>query len=458
MTFDEKMKLRAQREDCPLPPGFRERLEAAVEETMEGGKRPVKKRMWRTALLAAALCAALTVTALAASPTLREALAAALGSFAPYSRTVEDLFVEDQGMELRVVSTLSDGTVARVYFELRDLEGERLDQFTSCNLTLSHPLGTQWKSSTTYPARLVSYDPETGTALFVARMVGDGPPVRGLTLEAQANVISPGQHFMTVPMGETAFSEDLLSSRTLEGGEVVLEPGQTPADLGSDLLSLSSQGFGADGRFHQLFRLSQEPEHFYLRTFLKGRAWEAGEPEGTGRHNRYNQGYRSVTFYEEGALYCDLAYGAQPEDAPDLSLGDLTAQIATAEDIHGDWGLTIPFEDAPVRQVELGEDIVLGGVTGRRLHLTAIGATLESDPAGSGETLGYPVTLYLSDSSTLPVGAPDAAWYGEDYATNHWSFPEPVAPEEITGMAIGLWYLPLEGNEARPGHWLETIP
>ena len=42
MSFDEKMRLRAKEEDCPLPEGFRERLETKVKEITEGEERPVK--------------------------------------------------------------------------------------------------------------------------------------------------------------------------------------------------------------------------------------------------------------------------------------------------------------------------------------------------------------------------------------------------------------------------------
>lgn len=35
MTFDEKLRLRARTEDCPLPQGFQERLEEKIDEITE---------------------------------------------------------------------------------------------------------------------------------------------------------------------------------------------------------------------------------------------------------------------------------------------------------------------------------------------------------------------------------------------------------------------------------------
>ena len=59
---------------------------AALTEAM-AGEKPARRprRAWRTALLAAALCGALAVSALALSPTLRQAREGALGGYARYA-------------------------------------------------------------------------------------------------------------------------------------------------------------------------------------------------------------------------------------------------------------------------------------------------------------------------------------------------------------------------------------
>lgn len=59
-----------------------EKLERLLAEGLAEGKRP-RRRLGRRAALALALCGALTATALAAGPSIRQALSAHLGSFAP---------------------------------------------------------------------------------------------------------------------------------------------------------------------------------------------------------------------------------------------------------------------------------------------------------------------------------------------------------------------------------------
>ena len=88
---------------------------AAMEE--EKGAVPVKekKQMFRMVILAAAMCVLLSAAALAASPSLRAALSAALVGFEPYSQEIQDVSDEDQGIEVRVVRTLADETGGTVY-------------------------------------------------------------------------------------------------------------------------------------------------------------------------------------------------------------------------------------------------------------------------------------------------------------------------------------------------------
>lgn len=192
MTFEEKLKLRARTEDCPLPQGFPERLEEKIDEIVEKAERPGKKRVFRTALLAAALCAALTATALAASPTLRQALLAALGSFAPYSQEMEGLSAVDQGIEVRVVSALTDGTVVRVYFEIRDLTEDRLNEALKVEWENVTPDDrASWEQWGYGSGRLVSYDPDSRTALMEFALAGDGQPVEDTVLTLEINRIIP---------------------------------------------------------------------------------------------------------------------------------------------------------------------------------------------------------------------------------------------------------------------------
>lgn len=315
-----------------LDKGAKESILRAVLE-----EKPGKRRVARTALLAAALCVALGMTALAVSPGLREALAEALGSFAPYSREVENLSVVDQGIELKVVSTLCDGNSAKVYLELRDLEGNRLSALTRCDLDIIpadwHEEGDALWGAVGGGGELLRYDPDSKTILATADLLGYGLPAEKLTLKL----------YMT---------------------EVQLE-------------------------------------------------------------------------------------GAR-EDAPASST------------IRGEWSLTVEAEMVERLSIDMRpSQTVIAGVTARTLHLSVLGATLESDANGTPNGLGYPLTVYLSDGRSLPPIKDPPTTCPNSFihdTVSRWSFPEPVEPGEVVAIAIGQWYVPIEDGTAQPGHWLAELP
>ena len=158
---------------CPRPEEL-ERLYAMLEEGAA-----VRQRKWIGRRAAAVLLAAgLTLTAAAAAvPAVWNVLTDHLGSFAPYAQTVEGAACSSQGVRLQVVSALSDDLEAQVYLSVQDLEQDRLDECLSLSGRLvtgtekktegeSAPLsvgdvGTSW-------FQLLSYDPDTKTALFSA--------------------------------------------------------------------------------------------------------------------------------------------------------------------------------------------------------------------------------------------------------------------------------------------------
>ena len=130
------------------------RKAAILAASSEVGTSRRGGRPWRVGLTAAALCAALVMTAVAASPSLREALAHMLGGFEPYAQEVEGASVMDQGIQMTVLSAVADSEDGRVYLELRDLEGDRLTEFTLLDE----------RATTGY------YDPEERTLLVELRL------------------------------------------------------------------------------------------------------------------------------------------------------------------------------------------------------------------------------------------------------------------------------------------------
>lgn len=465
-----------------------EQMERMVEAVLEGGRSRRTRGGLRTLLLAAALCAVLGMTALAVSPGLREALAEALGNFGPYSREVQGLSVVDQGIEVRVVSALSDGTVAQVYYEIQDLAGDRLDEFTQDDLMAPMPRnwgeekGPRWTSAgSTDIGGLVKYDEVTKTALMVGAVAGNGPPAEELILGVDIREIQPGKHCEGIPVDPEWIGEGTMEYLTLESGKQVLAPEQNPRALDSEFFSLSAFGFGEDGMLHLQVRVKEGLDDsrwvcdYDDVRYSGGRSIAEGN-RGGPRSARYLQStdYKGMTkeemelaapetrFRWEGVTYYDMRTGITPADVAE---GDvewdrtIDALLATCPPIRGEWKLTVPVEMVEKVRVDMAASQTrLAGVTARALHLSVLGAVLESDPNGAAGTLGYPLTLYLTDGRVMPGMDMDRLFHAGGYAVNHWTFPEPVEPEDIAAVAIGMWYVPIQDGAAQPGHWLESLP
>ncbi len=80
MTFDEKLKARAQREDSPIPAGFDERMDALLHDLPEQ-VTPIKKRRAPRTAVCIGIAAAMVVGAAAAAPTVLEMARNAIGYF-----------------------------------------------------------------------------------------------------------------------------------------------------------------------------------------------------------------------------------------------------------------------------------------------------------------------------------------------------------------------------------------
>ena len=84
MTFDEKLKARAQREGSPAPEGFDERMDALLRD-LPAQITPIKKRRPARTVLCIGIAAALVVGAAAAAPTVLEMARNTISYFTQYS-------------------------------------------------------------------------------------------------------------------------------------------------------------------------------------------------------------------------------------------------------------------------------------------------------------------------------------------------------------------------------------
>ena len=171
--FDQMLKELAEKEEIIVPDGFDERMKS----TLDGlPPKPKKKGLGavKTALIAAAACAALLCTAFAASPGLRELL----GGFAAIAQEQDSEVYTWNGFEFKVLSAMADEATVRVYVQARDLEElGRLDfwgenwlegpELELCGIKSSmHPTGFTGGSGA------ARYDEATQTAVMVATLQG----------------------------------------------------------------------------------------------------------------------------------------------------------------------------------------------------------------------------------------------------------------------------------------------
>ena len=234
-----------RREMDSLAPGSAamERLEELLAEGPAEGKRP-RRRLGRRAALALALCGALTATALAAGPSIRQALSAHLGSFAPYGQALEGTATVN-GVEIRLLEAVTDGYSARVYYTLTDLEGGRFNDHTAVGGSISaENLGAVAR----FGGGVISYDPDTGTLLVEKLLFGaDFSQPAALTVGSADSSRRTFDAVLPVTLPEKPIQT------TLVDGRAVALPGQnTVTDPDNGDYVLSTVGFDGEGRFHAL--------------------------------------------------------------------------------------------------------------------------------------------------------------------------------------------------------------
>lgn len=434
-----------------------EHRHAAILEAMRKGEKPMKKVI-RPVVVLAAVIAALTISVLAFSPSLREVLTGVLGDFAPYSQNIEGVPVTDQGLQFKAVSAISDGNVAEVYFEVKDIEGDRLDEYVNIDTGFIDRPGANYASASFSSPKCLGYTAETRTALFKFRFTANGEPAMGGVLHMEMDSVLPGAHYYvetTSPVKNVAPGN--LDSETLPTGEVVLLPGQTPIKFKTtDLVSVSSYGFATDGKLHVLLEYPEKSlnrEETWGNFFFDSRS---GDRAKMARYNCEDTDMPEVFFQKDGVWYRDTRYDITLADVQDIEARPVNGEVVTGQRIYGEWILEIPLENVSHRTISM--DVTLGKVTIKSLDLTTLGASTECDPNGSGGTAGFPLTVFLADGSKILAGDADGAFHANSYAANHWSFPEPIDTSQIIGVAVGMWYTPLEGDIAGLGYWLDKLP
>lgn len=449
--------------------------------TQEGKRRlaeavanPERKRIPRRRLRAAAVIAAalaLTVSAGALSPGIRGMLSGALGGFGDYAQEVQADAVVDQDIEITVISAMADSSATVVYAQARDLTGDRLrGEMTVSGVIQSQDPAPGYGASSC--AECVGYDAETGTALLKFAGINSRPEEAAGAAERQLIVFGfqPQEHAIR----DLALPNELLTGETLRSfrpseeeiipdgstqenpDPLVLEPGQTPADLGSELVSLSSLGFAGDGRLHILLEVPADaaPSGSVLLSTLRSRYLESldGESVTPEMSNEYFERYNDpmlpeVWFTRDGALYCDMSFPAGPEALDDLLLETVYGTISFSAPIWGRWTVPLTVETTPETRMPLS-----GPLEGTDAILSPLSLTVYTERSPDREDAfkrsAADCSACLRDGSRIKGESWGSAGVTDEFVSSQWLFSQPVDLEELTGLAIGEWMIPIENGAA----------
>ena len=456
---------------------------------MEGGAEMKKTKRLGGKAAAVLVCAALMVTAAAAAtvPAVWEALQDRLGAFAPYAQTIEGAACADQGVEVRVLSAISDDLEAWVYLSVRDVEEDRLNEFLTLDGKLTAGEAKEpeegsvlwmWFTEPFSTSRfeLVSYDAGTKTALLSARVSYDAwtqpngaarLDITGMTTQkgSMRGSVScasvTGAELKSLPAGENdkvifklyhvrgtnpKYVYDNGLDYFLPDEQVVLAPGQTPMDIeGTEDMRVSSMGFASDGCFHIRLELAQ------------GVAPELGEDDGVSRlcislsdgdwdgdyyiyQERLVEGGIDILF---PLLKAENLEGIQSREA-----GIFGGYTRPGTDIEGSWSTEFELDYYPSTVLDwTGE---LDGWKVERLTVSPLSVTMKSNASGG---LDIPLYAVKKDGSTVAAqlgrsgynnvgamrGEREEEW--EAYAT--WKFEEPVEVEDLVSLRLGDGVIPV---------------
>ncbi len=409
-----------------------------LAEAMAAEKGPVgRKRFGVKVLLTAVVAVALTASALALSPTLRDQLLQVMGGFGPYSQSVEGAAAVDQEYEIEALSAVTDQYRLRLYIQVRDLTGQRM---TDRNIRFACRIGRETQAIAAHGS-CVGYDPDTHTALFEVSDFWE--EASGLEEELTLEVISVWPRYYSFdaePLPLDGVTGRTLDCMTLEDGQVVVVPGQTPALLKDfEWAELSSMGFAADGTFQVLFRLAEgaDPEESDILADIR----VDGEPPCLQLGD--------ISYTLGGRTYVGVSYeNISPEDLDHITKAAAGGDVAMGRRTGGDWTLSFPVENLTVKELTLG-GLAGGKDLPTKLMLTPLGAMLTG-----GYELCYRgnenFSLVRRDGTRLEDVSICHGRMSPDSLCilGNWTFNQPLELDQAVGIELGSWYIPLTGDDA----------
>lgn len=406
----------------------------------QGAKRRRPAMRWTAGkiVLAAALTIVLTVSAFAAvSPALREALAKALGSFTEQSQPISGVAVEDNGIEVRPVSALSDSGMIKVYCEVQDKTGDRLSGDMDIN---AHIYGLPLLGGGIGSTEVISYDQQTRTALVevfeTGRELTDAAPasIQFFSFQPRESIEETGLSFPRELLQNTGLKTmfDDPERRFIETPRVLV-PEQTPMALDTEYARLSSVGFGDDDKLHIQTASVGDANHkgSGLYTFVQ-------DPLDD---DRYFGGGRRY-FQRDGVWYCDQVFDVSPDELAHLTVDDLDGSYNLRGAVTGAWSADITIE--PVKSITYSTNTQVGGALVKEIRVSPISVVAISKSKAT--ILGHrPTYAMLRDGTKLILT--DNCIQGlhtTDEAHDQWTFNEPLDPADIVSLNFDGVTVPLQ--------------
>lgn len=406
MSFNRTDIRRALEAAGPTPA----QLKDLTDKLAAAQDAPVCRRPGRRAIVALALCAALAVTAVAAGPSVWNILNAYLGPYAPFAREITGA-ASGQGVRLELVSAVSDGYTAQIFYTITDEEGGR---FNADHTTVAAWLEGSNLGGMSIGSRVVSYDAGSGTLLLEASATGIDT---SQPLELVVEKIDPASYMLQDSRFPAAVPEEPLETETMEDGDVVLKAGQNPqTSPDTDVVRISSAGYDGAGNFHIRLAFAEGITGMLLARPCNA----AGEP------------LAHVTATEvEGGMDCV----AEDFDLAELAYIQVYGPYRGPEPaIQGEWTLPLELEAAEQTVIQVGRTLE-DGVYVDRVEVSGMNIAVFFQ----SEDVDW-FTLWVTDQTGETLGVPlnymNRRVDGTDMSCGLWRFEEPMDLEDIASVTF----------------------
>lgn len=308
-------------------------------------------RIWKVSVSVAAVCliGCITLPVLASNTTIYQLMYLVSPELAQRFVPVQ-MWDEDQGIRMEVVSAGIQDNEAQVYITMQDLEGDRIDATT--DLFDSYHIRTDARSSVGHCEK-VGFDEETGIITYLITITEDKEIETDKVTFSVREFIGQKQYYedieipiplteaeadpktMTVPLsGAAGHWSDITDFNSLEAK--VLVPGPGDERFPVEGMELTGLGY-VDGMLH-----IQQAAPDNLENDNHG-FFEVADSQGNRLDYEYSLHFWGNTEDTKTVAYVDEVYKIPPEDLSEYTLrGDFWISGIR---VKGNWNVTFSLED-----------------------------------------------------------------------------------------------------------------